>query len=155
MGAMKRLLGIASLVILFGCISAGEERTTQERPTLYVSMVQLLADREEYADYPVAVTGYLSRDGGNLFLSAEHAQMVDLVAGFPVSIAYRDVDISEHGIARTGCEDQFVRVYGEFEKSGIEFMIVSINKITRFDASAGLQFEDKSPTGRPVVCWRN
>ena len=30
-------------------------------------------------------------------------------------MAYTDDDVDEHGIPRTGCENQFVRVYGFFE----------------------------------------
>jgi hypothetical protein len=118
-------------------------------------MVQLLANPDDYAGYPVTVTGYLSKDGSVLFQSADHAQLNDVVAGFPVSIAYRDVDISEHGIARTGCEDRFVRVLGVFERQASEYMISSISKISRFDKSAGLQFEGEEPTGGSVVCWPN
>ena len=152
---MNRIGRTALLLISFSCVTAIIGCADQDRPTLYVSMVQLLANPNDYAGFPVTVSGYLSEDGSVLFQSADHAQLNDVVAGFPVAMLYRDVDISENGIARTGCENRFVRVLGVFEKRASEYTISSISKISRFDESAGLQFENEEPTGAAVVCWPN
>jgi hypothetical protein len=121
------------------------------RPTIYVSMVRLLASPSRYVDYPVAVAGYLGSSGTSLYLSVDHANLRD--SGVPISIAYRDVDISEHGIARTGCEEKFVQIFGVFSNHNNEYQIRSVERIVTYDESAGLDFEDSGPSGGKVVCW--
>ena len=152
---MTRYLRIVLLTSLIALVSAAIGCAEPDRKTIYVSMVQLLANPDDYDGYPVTVIGFLSRDGSTLFLSAEHAEMNDVVSGLPVAVAYRDVDISEHGIATTGCENKFVRVLGLFEKNANEYIISSISKISVFDESAGLVFEGEEPMGGSVVCWPN
>ena len=152
---MIKLFRIILLAVVVTCVSATLGCTEPDRPTIFVSMVQLLAHPNDYDGYPVTVTGHLARDGSILFLSAEHAEMDDVVGGLPISIAYRNVDVSEHGIPNTGCEDRFVRILGIFEKRANEFIITSVSKISMYDESAGLEFEGEGPFGGSVVCWPN
>lgn len=145
---LPALLAIAFALTGFGCAES-------DRPTLFVSLVQLMTNPGDYDGYPVSVSGYLAENGSFLYLSADHAKMNDVAGGLPITISYSDVDISEHGLASTSCENQFVRVLGVFTKRNAEYAIRSIERIYAYDESAGLQFEGQEPSGGPAVCWPN
>jgi hypothetical protein len=143
---MKALLVAVTLIVSVTCqASTGED---EDGPANYVSLVNLIASPERYVGHNVSATGYLSATSDYLFLTRDHAELGDSATGVKLSILFRESDVSEHGVAATGCESRFVRVWGRFEgKDLLDFGIYNVSTIVALG-----KLGDRDV---PQVCWSN
>ncbi len=148
MSSMFSRITTILVIVLFLSSSLLADDPCVDDPIYYVSLVQLITEPSRFVGHRVSATGFLRDDGSAIFLTEDHANFDDVASSVFVSISYGPKDISETGIAKTGCESNFVRVSGRFEENTPgEFMITQIQRILEFDPNAELE---KNP-----LCWAN
>lgn len=77
----------------------------REDPTLGISFVELLANKERYIGKRVAIVGYYVKDDGwNLYLTKEHARIRDYSSGIRVI----------YSLSLDHCPEDFAVVEGRF-----------------------------------------
>jgi len=134
--------------ILFAPLSLWADKPPESGATYYVSLAKVIVEPKSFVGYNISVVGFLSNTGDVLYLTEDHARARDIATAVYISVAYRDSDISAHGIPSTGCESKFVRVFGRFDQSdGGEFSIRSVHKIQTFDRGGDLKLAQD--------CWSN
>jgi len=143
---MKALLVAVTLIVSGTCQASNDE--DEDGPANHVSLVNLIASPERYVGQNVSATGFLSASSDYLFLTKDHADLADRATGVKLSILFLESDVSEHGIAATGCESRFVRVWGRFE--GKDLLDIGIYRVSTIKALGKLGDRDF-----PQVCWSN
>lgn len=96
-----------------------------DRPSVHVSLVNLLSDPDQYADRNVTVVGYL-KDLANLrlFLTEDHALVNDTLS----SILISDTDSAD--ILQSGCLMMYVQITGQFvEIDPNSYGLVAVDRV--------------------------
>lgn len=106
--------------------------SNEKDPVLFVSVIDLLVRHGDLSRSHISTAGFLGGVGNsNLYLTRDHAAVSDSASAIYASIDYSETDIDENGIPSTGCEFQFVRVYGYFKVINSQKIIDNIYKIEK------------------------
>ena len=138
--------------LLFIILAVPQSPWAESQPdsdaTYYVSLAKVIVEPQSFVGYNISIVGFLSDTGDVLYLTEDHAHARDIATAVYISVAYRDSDISAHGIPSTGCESKFVRIFGTFDQSSNgEFSVRSVHKIQTFDRGGDLKLTR--------ACWSN
>jgi len=117
------MLKIVKLVLIMSAwlVTPG---MTAEQSTHSVSLVELLAVPEKYADKNVRVKGFYNGEFyGAIFINHISADIMDEDSSIPV------IDQTEAGELALGCKNGYVEVIGHFAFDGYEYKISDVKKV--------------------------
>ncbi len=139
---------------LIGCTSTPIEQTYPQP----VSISELHSSPLKYYGMIIAVAGYLNGAETRLFLTAEHRGIEDWPNSISVGVSYKDEELEKSDYPNTGCNEQFVVVYGRWGEHWVgptnnwpdRHMVRDIYQI------AGMKrVEDWGRGPHRLTCWHN
>jgi len=118
------------LMVIFSLCSFGAipNAFSEESHFHEVSMIHLIANPKKYRYKKIAVKGYYTEArNGHLFLSKDHADIMDIKSGFPV-LDSRNVNNAQSSAA---CSGHYVEMRGEFVsfKDWERYSIIDLERV--------------------------
>ena len=122
----SRRLPWGVLIVLIGSLASACGGAETSDDAVPVSVVQLVANPDDFAGKAIAVTGYLQKNPTlRLFLSKDHGAARDIQSSVIVSD-----DTSGGSLTQSGCLDQYVKVTGTLDRlMGAAWAVVRVREV--------------------------
>lgn len=131
-GVQSRRLPWGVIIVLIGSMASANGGAETSDDAVPVSVIQLVANPDDFAGKAIEVTGYLQKNPTlRLFLSKDHGTARDIQSSVIVS------DDTPGGLlTQSGCLGQYVKITGTFDRlMGAAWAVVRVREVRRAETA--------------------